>query len=807
MLTKTQIDTGEKDLSDFLLKHFETTISNASNMQLYIALSSLCKEYMLSAKAKLVGNRNSNKKTVHYMSIEFLLGKNLRNNLWNYNLDGFFRDLLASHGKNIDNVYKIEKDAGLGNGGLGRLAACYLDSLARLGYNAYGHCLLYEYGLFNQKIVEGKQIETPDEWLDTGSVWLQPREDQAVDVIIGGDVEQLYDSNGLAYRYEGSTIIKAMPYDMTISGYNSCNTSTLRLWEAKVRNSFDMKKFDEGEFFLAMEKKTRFESINRMLYPSDNNDKGKELRLLQQYFLVSAAMQNILNNYFKTSNDPFKIPNKVAIHINDTHPVLIIPEFMRILMDTYRLGWDEAWSIVSKTISYTNHTILSEALEVKRLNMIEKFVPRIAMIIKELDRRFRIDLEQFCNYDQKQVDALAIINGNHVYMANLAIYASYAVNGVSKIHSHILKTRIFQSYNQMYPNKFINITNGVTHRRWLCQSNPELNGLLVSLLGDRFYEEPNELEKLNEFLDNKEVLTKFGEIKLQNKRKFAEYIEKTQGIIINPEARFDVQVKRIHEYKRQLLNVLRIIYLCNRIKQNPEENVTPQVFIFAGKAASGYAMAKRIIKLINKLSIEVNNDPLLSDKIKVVFVENYNVSLAEILMPATEVSQQISLAGREASGTGNMKAVLNGARMMCTVDGANIEISEKCGVGVSFEFGLTADEVEKVKSRGYNAMEYYINNEKVRSVIDKLSSGIGGDSFSDIVDYLLGHADYKDSYMCLADFDSYIDAHYRMDEEYKDKLEWNKKSLQSVASMGFFSSDRAVEEYAAKIWQLEKNEK
>lgn len=807
MLTKTQINTGGKDLSDFLLKHFGVTIETATNLQLYIALASLSKEYILSAKAKTLNKQNEDHKTLHYISIEFLIGKSLKNNLWNFNLEGFFRDLLASYGKKLDDVYAVEKDAGLGNGGLGRLATCYLDSLARLGYKAYGHCIKYEFGLFNQKIVDGKQIEIPDEWLDTGSVWLEERADQAVEVLIGGTVEQTYSSNGLYYRYEGATVITAMPFDMMISGYNTCNASTLRLWEARVKNAFDIKKFDEGDYLQAMEKKTKIESINRVLYPSDQTDNGKLLRLLQQYFLVSATMQNIINNYLKSNSDIRKLPQKIAIHINDTHPVLIIPEMMRILMDMYRLGWDEAWAIVTKTVSYTNHTILSEALEVKKLSNIEKCLPRIAMIIKELDRRFRIDLEQFCNGDKRNVDSLAIINGNHVYMANLAIYASYAVNGVSKIHTHILKTRIFHNYNELYPNKILNITNGVTHRRWLCQSNPELNSLIVSLIGDKFYEEPKELEKLNAYINNVEVLNKLAEIKLQNKRKLAEYIEKTQSITVDPNARFDVQVKRIHEYKRQLLNVLKIIYLCNKIKENPKENVTPQVFIFAGKAASGYAMAKRIIKLINKLAFEVNNDPVISQKIKVVFMENYNVSLSEIMMPATEVSEQISLAGREASGTGNMKAVLNGALMMCTVDGANIEIAEKCGEDTVFSFGLNAEEVEYTKNRGYNAMEYYINNDKVRVVIDKLNAGVGGDSFSDIADYLLGHADYKDSYMCLADFESYINAHYKMDEAYQDKLEWNKKSLKSIAAMGYFSSDRSIEEYVDKIWKLQKNEK
>ena len=475
-------------------------------------------------------------------------------------------------------------------------------------------------------------------------------------------------------------------------------------------------------------------------------------------------------------------------------------------MDKYGLGWDDAWSIVQKTVSYTNHTILSEALEIKRLHAIEKIMPRIALIIRELDRRFRIELNEFFKNDFRRVESMAIISGNNVYMANLAIYASYAVNGVAKLHSQILKTRLFRDYAEMFNGRFKNVTNGVTHRRWLAQSNPLLDELIRSLIGDKYYIEPQILERLAAYEEDDKVLDRFAEIKFENKKRFAEYLLKKQGIEINPHARFDVQVKRIHEYKRQLMNVLKIIYLCNKIHENPEEPVTPQVFIFAGKAPSGYYMAKRIIKLINALATEVNNDPLLSSKIKVVFVENYNVTISEILMPATEVSEQISLAGREASGTGNMKAVLNGAHMLCTVDGANIEIADHCGHDTQFEFGLLADDVEKIKSRGYNAMEYYISSERVRSVIDKLNLGIGGENFTDIADYLLGHSERKDIYMCLADLDSYVDAHYKMDKAYSDKHLWNKQSLHAISKMGYFSSDRSIEDYVEKVWHLKKNE-
>ena len=806
MITKAQMVAAENALNNYLLRHYGVNIENATNKQLYYALSRVAEWFLYEKKGSVANDKNKNKKTLHYLSIEFLLGRNLRNNLWNIELDSYFREYLSKHGKNIDDVYECEKDAGLGNGGLGRLAACFLDSLAKLGYPSFGHCLKYEYGLFHQKIVDGVQIETPDEWFDTGRVWLEEREDQVVEVILGGRLKEYYTEYGLSYAYENATVLQAIPFDMLISGYDTKTVSTLRLWEAHAKNKFDLDLFDDGKYVESLKERTELEAINKMLYPSDHCENGKYLRLIQQYFLVSASMQNILNNYFKENKDPNKIPEHISVHINDTHPVLCIPELMRLLMDKYGLGWDNAWKIVQKTVSYTNHTILSEALEVKSLAAIEKIMPRIAMILRELDKRFRIDLNEFFKNDFRRVESMAVISGGNVYMANLAIYASYAVNGVSKIHSQILKTRLFRDYAEMFPGKFKNVTNGVTHRRWLGQSNPLLDKFICSLIGDKYYSKPEELSKLANFVNDAKVLKKLEEIKFENKKKFADYLLKKQGVEIDPKARFDVQVKRIHEYKRQLMNVLKIIYIINKIRQNPEEYVTPQVFIFAGKAASGYYMAKRIIKLINQLSVEVNNDPVLSSKIKVVFVENFNVSISEILTPATEVSEQISLAGREASGTGNMKAVLNGARMICTVDGANIEIAEQCGHETQFEFGLLADEVEKIKSRGYNAMEYYIGSEKVRSVIDKLNAGIGGENFSDIADYLLGHSDRKDSYMCLADLDSYIEAHYKMDRAYSDKESWNRNSLRAISAMGYFSSDRSIEDYVQKIWGLKKNE-
>lgn len=803
MLTEAQKSKAEKRLSEYLLEHYGADLTSASNKQLFYALANISKEYLYQTKGKF-NSRTKELKAIHYLSIEFLIGKTLRNNLWNLELEDTYRNLLKEYNRDIDEVYEIEKDAGLGNGGLGRLASCYLDSLARLGYNGFGHCIKYEYGLFKQTIVNGKQEEIPDEWLDSGKVWLEPREDLAVEVSFGGAVQQEYINERVTYVTEKSSKVKALPYDMLISGYDSNSVVTLRLWEAKAINSFDMDKFEEGYFVDSMKKIDEIDSINKLLYPSDKTEKGRKLRLVQEYFLVSASMQSILNEYFAKHKTLEKLPELVSVHINDTHPALCIPELMRLLLDKYEFGWDESWYAVSKVISYTNHTILSEALEVQQFQQIEKIMPRIAMILRELDRRFRIDLEKYCNGDFRKVESMAIISGNNVYMANLSIYASHSVNGVSKIHTHILKTRLFNAYAEIYPNRFKNITNGITHRRWLSQINPGINNLIVSLIGKDYYKNATELRKLLDFVDDKEVLDKIFQIKLENKKRLSKFLKETQNIDVNPEWRFIVQAKRIHEYKRQLLNVMRIIYLCNKIRENPGINVTPQVFFFAGKAASGYQMAKRIIQLINCLAEEINADPVLRNKLQVVFIENYSVTVSEILMPATEVTEQISLAGREASGTGNMKAVLNGALMMCTSDGANIEISDECSHENAFEFGLTADEVDKIKSRGYNATEYYIASERVRSVLDKMNAGLGGETFSDLVSYLLGHSNYKDSYLCLADFDAYIDAYEKMDKVYADQEFWNKKVLHCISSMGQFSSDRSIKEYVDKIWHLTK---
>lgn len=797
----------EEMLNYYLNGQFQVSIDSATDEQIYYALANISNEHVLKKRASTFDEKSKkNKKTLHYISIEFLIGKTLKNNLWNLGLEKDCQILLKKNKKDLEKVYEIENDAGLGNGGLGRLAACFLESLAKCGYNAFGHSILYEYGLFKQKIVDGKQFQEPDSWLDTGRVWMNRRDDEAVLVKFGGRVIQHYDDvRGLSYEMTDQKVVRAVPYDYFVTAYGTDNTSTIRFWQAQAEKGIDLRLFDMGEFEGSLKNETLASEINKILYPNDNNANGQDLRLKQQYFLVSAVAQSVLKKYFKTNHDLKNLPKLLAVHINDTHPTLIIPELVRLLIDEYGYGWDESWEAVTKTVSYTNHTILSEALEVKNMSAIERLFPRLALIVREIDRRFRIELGEFFKNDYKKIEKLAVISGDNIYMANLAVCASYAVNGVAKIHSEILKNNLFADFYQMFPSKFLNITNGISHRRWLSESNPKLDELIVSLIGTDYYIDAKKLKLLEKFENDKKVLDKIGEIKFENKVRLANFVKRTQGIDIDPTARFDVQAKRIHEYKRQLMNIMKVIYLAEKIRNNPTEKVTNQVFFFAGKAASGYAMARRIIELISSVQKEINNDPIFENKLKVVFLENYNVSLSEILMPATEVTEQISVAGREASGTGNMKAVINGALMICTIDGANIEIYEQTKKENNFVFGLTASEVQKISKSGYNATLYFEQSEKIRMVIQKLKSGIAGQKYEDIASYLLGYSGMRDIYMCLADFDSYIDAYYLMDRVYSMKDEWNRRSLHLISNMGFFASDRSIKDYADKIWKLKPN--
>ncbi len=798
----------EASINNTLEKYYNATLQNATYNQIYESIAKIIVDMLL--KKKEVFNQKKSKmkaKTVYYLCMEILLGRSLKNNLFNLGLDKIVGKVLENENIKIKDIYEIESDAGLGNGGLGRLAACFMDSLATLSYPSICHCIRYEYGLFKQKIVDGEQTELPDTWLPNGKIWLQDRQDKACIVRFGGTVKETFNESGILMPvYYDYVEVEAYPYDMLISGYDSDCVSTLRLWQAKSLQKFDMKMFNQGDYAKAVAEEAEIELISKVLYPSDDHVEGKTLRLKQQYFLVSAALQDIVNVFVEKHGDFKNIPEYIAIHINDTHPALAIPELMRILMDDYHLSWDESWDIVLKTMSYTNHTVLVESLETWNEDLFNQILPRIYHIIKEINRRFCLDYVHSCenDCDMDSINKMAIITKNTIKMANLAIVASHHVNGVSKLHSDIIKHTIFSDFNNLYPNKFINITNGIAHRRWLCQSNNRLNDLLINNIGKGFYTDAKQLEKFKDFADDKTILNELSKIRLHNKKKFVEALFKQQGVMVDPNTRFDVQVKRIHEYKRQLLNVMKIIYLYEELLKNPDMPFTPQTFFFGGKAASRYYIAKRIIKLINQLGKDIDRHDEISKKLKVVFIENYNVTTAEKLIPASDVSEQISLAGKEASGTGNMKFMINGALTIGTFDGANVEISENCGLDNMFIFGLRVEDVNKVWKLGYNPKQYYNNNPKIKTIIDALNRGYNGESFSDVADYLINGSNISDPYMCIADFDSYLDAHYKMDELYKDTLNWNRKSLLNIANAGFFAGDRSIEEYVSKIWNLKK---
>ena len=787
-----------------LEKYYNISINDATDSQLFKALAGACIDEMFVKRQKFSKScKTKDGKAVNYMCMEFLIGKTLRTSLFNLGYEKVFAKVLKANGRDISSLYSIEDDAGLGNGGLGRLASCFLDSLATLDYPVTGHCLRYDFGLFKQKFVDGRQTELPDEWLGSGEVWQIPRVDKACRIKFGGYVTESMVNGHLKVEYHDCTEVQAFPYDVMFSGYDSKNVAVLRLWSARSFNTFDTKKFSQGEYAQAMAEKNELELLSKVLYPADDHMQGKALRLKQQYFLVSAAMQSIVITHKRRYKNLKLLPKFIAVHLNDTHPVLCIPELLRILMDENNLSWDDAWNIVCKTISYTNHTILKEALEVWDEDLVSRTLPRIYSIIKEIDRRFRMSATSL-GINSNSIEDMAIVSNRRVSMTNLAVIASHKINGVSKLHSNILKDKLFKSFSGIYPEKFTNVTNGVTHRRWLCESNPRLSELIESLIGDKFIKNASQLERLEKFSEDDSVIKKVRNIKLKNKEDFAKFLFKTQGIKIDPTTRFDVQAKRIHEYKRQLLNVLHIIYLYSVLKQNPDADITPQTFIFAGKAASGYRRAKEIIYLINQLAREIEKDEKISKKLKVVFVENYSVTVAEKLMPASDVSEQISLAGQEASGTGNMKAVLNGALMICTPDGANIEISQVCGDGSSFMFGMTAEDVSNTWNNNYNPYSYYENNPKIKTVIDLLRVGFNGTSFKNLADYLLSTSGDFDPYMCLADFDSYLKACEDMDTLYRKPLKWHKQALKNISKMGYFSSDRCIEEYAKNIWQLSK---
>ena len=796
---------AEETINGKLSRFFGVSGKEATSEQLYKAVVMTVRDILLE-KRKSFNYKVKEKKAkrVYYLCMEFLLGRSLKNNVYNLGIEKQLNAALKKYGTNLDELYENEPDAGLGNGGLGRLAACFMDSLATMDYPTMGFSLRYEYGLFKQKIVDGWQTELPDEWLPGGEVWLTQRLDKTFKVKFDGRIEEHWTENGMKVEHVDATEVEAVPYDMMISGKDSEAVSVLRLWSARSCKTFDMRSFSEGDYMRCMKESGEAELISKVLYPADDHYEGKSLRLKQQYFLVSATLQYIISTHFRRFNTLDNLADKVSIHINDTHPALCIPELMRILMDEYGYSWEHAWDIVTKTVAYTNHTVMSEALEKWNEDLIERRLPRIYSIIREINARFCGEMWQRFPGQWDKIDRMSIMSHGQIKMANLSVIGSKKVNGVSALHSEILKKETFKDFYEIYPERFTNVTNGIAYRRWLCQANPELTSLITELIGDGFVKDASQLSNLEEFKDDATVLKRLEEIKNIKKKQLADYLYKKSGAVLDSSTLFDVQAKRMHEYKRQLLNVMNIIYLYEQLKANPEMPMQPQTFIFGAKAAPGYLMAKQIIKLICSVAADIdkNPDPRIREKLKVYYVENYSVTLAELIMPAAEVSEQISQAGKEASGTGNMKFMINGALTLGTLDGANVEMAEAVGDDNIYIFGLKAGEVEALWKKGYDASAFYNNNPALHVVIESLKKGFNGESFVNIADYLLRQSPVADPYMCMADFQSYVQTRERLLGDYADKQLWAKKSLKNISSSGIFSSDRSIREYAENIWNL-----
>ena len=708
------------------------------------------------------------------------------------------RKVLDGFGVKLDKLYDCEPDAGLGNGGLGRLAACYLDALANQGYRGMGYSILYEYGIFKQKIIDGWQTEMPDFWLPGGEVWLVPREDKTVEVKFEGKVEDSWDNDFHQVELVGCKTVKAVPYDMMVPGKDGRGVAVLRLWSAKV-DGIDMAMFNQGDYMRAMEEKAMAEVISKVLYPADNHPEGKSLRLRQQYFLVSASIQDIVARHLRDYTTLENFAEKNAIHINDTHPTLAIPELMRILLDECGYGWDDAYSVVEQVCAYTNHTVMAEALECWSEELFSRLLPRIYQIVKEIDKRFRSKIWELTG-DSAKVERMAIISNGVVRMANLCVAVCHKVNGVSALHSEILKNSVFKDFYTLEPDKFTNVTNGIAHRRWLCQANPRLSSYITSLIGDGFVYDGDELLKLRKYKDDAAVLSDLRKIKTANKEDFAALVKSRTGITLDPTSIFDVQVKRLHEYKRQHLNAFNILAKYLEIKANPNGNYTPHTYIFGAKAASGYFMAKKIIEFICALSKLIDNDPDVKDLMKVVYMEDYNVTMAEALMPAADINEQISLCGHRGKRHGNMKLMLNGTITLGTMDGANVEIHDAVGKDNILIFGMTTPEVNDLKRSGYVPQNYYNNNAEIHEIIEFINKGIGGKTFGEIGGTIV----YHDPYMVLADFADYRRMQKRAEEIWHDTARWDKMSLMNISGAGRFAADRAINEYAENIWHADK---
>lgn len=796
-----------EQVETYLTNILHTDLKSATPAQMYQAISQLINRELgemrlvYNDRRKSVQKSSDDTKKIYYICMEFLMGQSLKNNLYNLGQQSMAEDLLREVHMDPEELYDEEPDAGLGNGGLGRLAACFMDALTTQGYDATGYSLCYEYGLFRQKIVDGWQVEFPDNWLPGGRVWLNPREEDTFTVNFYGDYHEYWENGKLKYTLTDPQTVEAVPYDLFISGSGTTAVNKLRLWSARSSGSFDMNAFNSGDFTKAAQQTNSAEMITKVLYPADNIPEGKELRLKQQYLMVSASCQNIVRDQLHLYGTLENFHKKTAIHINDTHPALVVPELMRIFMDDYGMGWDEAWEIVSNTVSYTNHTVLAEALEKWNASLLQSMVPRIYGILQEIDRRFRIQAFSRFPGDSGKVNYMAVLQDREVRMANLSVIGSHKVNGVSKLHSQILKDDVFHDFYLATPEKFTNVTNGIAYRRWLCQANPGLASLLDDCIGTGYRLDSSQLKLFAAYRSDTGVQEQVEKIKRDNKIRLSNFIGRQWGSAPDPDSVFIVQAKRLHEYKRQLLNVLRIISRYQAIKADPNIDMRPETYIFGAKAAPSYYHAKFIIQLINKLAEEIDRDPAVSSMLRVVFLENYSVSIAEKLMPATEVSEQISLAGKEASGTGNMKMMINGGITIGTLDGANVEIREAVGPDNIFIFGMTADEVQDCLHRGYDSSKVYCSDPVLKAAVDSLDRGFGGVSFSNIKEYLLKPTySIADPYMCLLDFRDYCRAHDELSAAYEDRQRWNSMSIENIAYADRFSADRSIRNYADRIW-------
>ncbi|MDR1150775.1 MAG: glycogen/starch/alpha-glucan phosphorylase [Clostridiales bacterium] len=781
-------------------------LDNATKQEIFNAVAFLARDLVSDNWIKTRNVYNiKNPKILCYLSMEFLMGRFLGNTLINLSLDNDFEKALKDFDIDYNLLEESEKDPGLGNGGLGRLAACFLDSLSTLEFPAYGYGIRYHYGIFEQHIKNGYQIEKFDNWLENGDPFGVRRTELSQEVKFFGHVVSQIKPNG-SYRFylENYQLVNAVPYDYPVVGYDNSTVNTLRLWDSEAKNKFDLQSFNAGNYSKAVEEQNLAETISEVLYPADNHILGKELRLKQQYFFISATLQEILKNFLIRNNDFEELSNKVALQLNDTHPSIAIAELMRLLIDEYNVDWEKAWKITRKTCAYTNHTIMSEALEKWPVDLFSRLLPRIYMIIEEINKRFCDNLSKNFVNNHEKIKSMSIIYDNQVRMANLAIIGSHSVNGVARLHTEILKKRELSSFYDIYPEKFNNKTNGITQRRWLAHANPELANLITEKISDEWLTNLESLRELKKFINDKNFCDEFNKVKENNKIKLANFIYKTQNILVDHNFIFDVQIKRLHEYKRQSLNILHILYLYNQIKTNPDFDFEPTIFIFSAKSAANYHRAKLIIKLINSVADLINNDKFASDKIKIVFVPNYCVSLAEKIIPAANISQQISTAGKEASGTGNMKFMLNGAITLGTLDGANIEILEEVGEKNIYIFGLTADQInEYKKNNSYNPKEIFNNNQNIRLILTQLINGTldkDTELFREIYESLINF----DEYFILRDFESYKNTYKKINFDYKDKHKWTKSAIMNTSCSGKFSSDRTIKEYAKDIWNLKK---